>query len=284
MPKAVSRFAVFISCCALGMVAACTCPDLIEQQQGTSHVRDVTINEFNAGWAAGAPVPSYSIHTFRFPNDVVHSTGTLPNDQRVADGKFLVLASRQFSFGVPSATYTAEAISIRPPNEQLAGDVMVVTVNPAVAPAAATIRVAGWIAPFASTLPTASAPAFLACLQSPVTQASLNGLASAAVRAGAGLPNATSQPDRAIIVRDPSGLDVTATVSAPANIVTEFNTIPEVLAVDLTVHVGDLFFYRSRNGAPFAMLVADIQQGATAPNINRVSLKYAELYGVPTLQ
>jgi len=266
------RCAVLLSLC-LTLGLSCTCPELTPDPLADVRVREATITQFDPRWdnVQNAPAPTYSVHTFLFPSTPA-SSGSLPNDDRVAFGQTLVL--QELPFLVNGQPYTAQAVTTRPPNWAMQGDWMVVEVDPTANPPQAWIRVAGRLAPLPDPLLSASAEDFVAYLRTHLGQ--LNAAAQAALPFGSGLPNSRQTTDVTVRVRDASGNDVTNTVPVPPDILQALGTWLRP-AVDVRVQMGEVYYYRSKVGAEFAVLIEDIRPGTLAPNLNRVTIKFAQV-------
>jgi hypothetical protein len=265
------RYLLPTLCLVLGL--SCTCPELQPDPFADIRVREATITQFDPRWdqQQNTPVPTYSIHTFLFPS-TPNSSGSLPNDDRIAFGRLLVLA--QQSFTANGQTYTAQATTVRPPNWAMEGDWMVVEVDPTSNPPEAWIRVAGWLAPLPDPLLSASAEDFVNYLRARLAQ--LNAAAQAASRFGAALPNSRTLADVLLRVVDAQGNDVTGTVAVPPEVQQLLSSALQP-AVDIRVRIGDVYYYRAKNGSEFAVLIEDIRPGTLAPNLNRVTIKFAQV-------
>lgn len=266
---------VLLLCAALFLSWGCTCPELIFDD---IRVREATITQFDPRWntAQNTPVPTYSIHTFLFPSEPT-SSGSLPNDDRIAFGNLLVV--EQQTFQANGQTYTAQAVTDRPPNWIMRGDWMVVEVDSRVNPPQAWIRVAGQLSPpLSDRLFSASAEDFVNYLQSHRQQ--FNDAARRATPSGAGIPDSRQLPDVRIRILDAQGDDVTGSVSPPPEILEMLRTALEP-AIDVRVQIGEVYYYRAKNGSEFAVLIEDIRPGTLPPNLNRMTIKFAQ---VPTTE
>ncbi|MCS7176259.1 MAG: hypothetical protein NZ960_01320 [Candidatus Kapabacteria bacterium] len=255
---------------------SCTCPELQPDPFSDVRVREATITQFDPRWdaARGVPVPTYSIHTFLFPSTPA-SSGSLPNDDRIALGQLLVLG--QQSFVDQGQTYTAQAVTVRPPNWTMQGDWMVVEVDPTTNPPEAWIRVAGWIERLPDPLLSASAEDFVNYLRARLGQ--LNAAARSASLFGRGLPTQRATDDVVLRVLDAQGNDVTGTVPVPLDIVQLLSSFLQP-ALDIRVRIGEVYYYRAKSGAEFAVLIEDIRPGTLPPNLNRVTIKFAQVLTV----
>jgi len=252
---------------------SCSCPELQPDPLADVRVREATITQFDPRWdaAQNTPAPTYSIHTFLFPS-TPNSSGSLPNDDRVAFGRTLVLG--QQTFVANGVEYTAQAITVRPPNWAMQGDWMVVEVDPTANPPQAWIRVAGSLALLPDRLLSASAEDFVTYLRARLGQ--LNTAAQSASLYGQALVPRRQLPDVVTRVLDPQGADVTGAVPVPPDILQALASLLQP-AVDVRVEIGQVYYYRAKSGAEFAVLIEDIRPGTLPPNLNRVTLKFAQV-------
>jgi hypothetical protein len=77
-------------------------------------------------------------------------------------------------------------------------------------------------------------------------------------------------------VLDPQGADVTGAVPVPPDILQALASLLQP-AVDVRVEIGQVYYYRAKSGAEFAVLIEDIRPGTLPPNLNRVTLKFAQV-------
>lgn len=258
------------------LVASCGCPLLEPANLTDRRVREATITQFNPGWnrVTNQPVPAFSIHNFLFPN-TIESSGTLPNDLRVTDGKDAFVGSTTFIGTTPPDTlnYTAEFYTSTPSNGQLIGDVLVVSVDTTVIPHKARLRFFGALARFGDKLFSGGASDFTDFLEA--HQPDFDNLAASATAGGSGLAGGGSSVIDSVRVLDPSGKNVSATVAVPAADRAAFDN--NNAATDVLVCVGEVYYYKARNGVEFGLLIEDVFRSSLPPNQRRVTIKFAEL-------
>ncbi len=267
------RCSLMLSLALLSLGWGCSCPELQPDPAADIRVREATITQFDARWntAQNTPAPTYSIHTFLFPS-TPYSSGSLPNDDRVAFGRLLTLGQRDFVAN--GVDYVAQAITARPPNWAMQGDWMVVEVDPQANPPQAWIRVAGSLALLPDRLLSASAEDFVQYLRARLGQ--FNAAARSASLYGQALPAWRQSSDVSVRVLDTQGNDVTGTVPVPPEVLQALSSLLSP-AIDIRVEIGQVYYYRAKNGSEFAVLIEDIRPGTLAPNLNRVTIKFAQI-------
>lgn len=262
------------------VIASCGCPTLEPIDIRDRRVREATITRFDPSWdvVRNEPAPEYSIHNFLFPNDIT-SSGTLPNDLRVAGGKSALLTTNTFTALDPasppdSAEFTAEFYTRSPDNGTLVGDLVVVSVDMTAVPPVARIRVYGSLGKFTDPLQSGSATDFVQYIES--HEAEFPIVAGTATSGGRNLPSATraSVVDSVRVVDD-QGRDVTAQVQVPQALRDAADT--EFRATEIEVRPGEVYYYRARNGVEFAVLIEDVFRASLSPNLRRMTIKFAEL-------
>ncbi|MES2767454.1 MAG: hypothetical protein V4642_16380 [Bacteroidota bacterium] len=262
------------------LISSCGCPEFNTEPNPDPRVREATITEFNPNFetiapdTVATPVPQYSVHTFQFPNDV-SSSGSLPNDNRVTGGKTVVLAQRDTI--IEGNRYSVQLVSNVPTNSSLIGDMLISQVlNVTGTPAArsAKIRFFGGSRKYTSSLNSASAGEFANYLRRADVKAETDAFG------GGGLSKGT---ETKLTTNDIQILNADGTVT---NFEPKFQqTADELLALpvatvfELEVRIGEVYYYRARNGVEFGVLIEDIRQGSITPNLNRVTIKFAELKG-----
>ena len=270
------------------IVTSCDCPEFNSGANVNPSVREATITEFNPTTLPDStPVPSYSIANFRFPTST-SSSGDLPTDTRVSNGRYFILAERPFVTN--NRSYIAKRITQSLPNDSLFGDIQIVSVNiPAVPgqPRTAVIRCFGGLATIGKGFNSASATDYVNYLRGFLNPAPPdpnanwpdNWESDATANKGGALVNGVNQstllPPFLDEVFDENGNEVTGTVAVPANLFDEVT----LLYRDVTVTIGDVYYYTARNGSKFAILIEDISFGSLSPNLNRITIKFADLNG-----
>ncbi|GEM_PF-759968 len=290
--KTMKNLTHILSLVLILLLTSCDCPDFNSGANVNPSVREATITEFNPSTLPDStPVPSYSIANFRFPTST-SSSGDLPTDTRVSNGRYFILAEETFASG--TRTYSAKRTTQSLPNDSLFGDIQVVSVNvPAIPGQARTavLRFWGGLASIGKSFNSASATDYISYLRSflnpqppdPLAQWPVNWEADASANKTGTTVNGVSQsiviPAFTDFVFDENGLDVTGAVAIPANLFIDI----KLQYRDITVAIGDVYYYTARNGSHFAILIEDISFGSLAPNLNRVTIKFADLQG-PTCQ
>lgn len=270
------------------VLSSCDCPEFNSGANVNPSVREATVTEFNPSTLADStPVPSYSIANFRFPTST-SSSGDLPTDTRVSNGRFFILAERTFQAN--NRTYTAIRTTQSLPNDSLIGDMQVVSVNiPATPgqPRTAVVRLWGGLASIGKTFNSASATDFVNYLRGflnppapdPNAKWPDNWDSDATANKGGAIVNGVNQsnvnPPFTDIILDENGNNVTGIVTIPPTL---FDDVTLGYR-DVTVTIGDVYYYTARNGSKFAILIEDISFGSLAPNLNRVTIKFADLNG-----
>jgi hypothetical protein len=293
MKKFLKNIQILALAGVIAALSSCGCPEFNTEPNPDPSVREATITEFNpdfttptniGGDTIATPVDQYSIHTFLFPNNV-SSSGSLPNDTRVAGGKEIVLAETKYDRTVNNATeqITAQLVVNRPTNDTLVGDIMVSFVEPnGAAPARfARLRFYGSLGKYIDPLNSASAKDFANYLIQKKSETEGFSGGSGVTRYGLDAPRVNSTTGNVTIFRAvrPNG-DTIPTSEIPANIQAELiSKTDNESYVEIEVRIGEVYYYRARNGIEFGVLIEDIRQGSIAPNLNRVTIKFAELKG-----
>jgi len=263
------------------VAASCGCPTLEPINIIDRRVREATVTRFDPTWdvQGDQPTPEYSIHNFLFPNDI-SSSGTLPNDLRVAGGKSTLLSSEPFTALDPNSTtgdsaeFTAEFYTRNPNNSGLVGDLVVIGITTTTIPPSARIRVIGDLALFTDPLPSGSAADFVQYIET--HDADFPVVAGQATPGGRNLATAsTASAIDSIRVVDERGVDVTGQVAVPTAIVNGADA--RFQAFEVEVRPGEVYYYRARNGVEFAMLIEDVFRASLPPNLRRMTIKFAEL-------
>lgn len=240
-------------------------------------VREATITEFNPNYNADStPVSRYSIHSFAFPASD-ETSGTLPDDSRFNHfGGRVVLGEVKYNSPVDGSPRTVRVSTNSVPNDSIVGDVMVVSVSLG-PPATARLRFKGSLGTISPPLnPSGSATDFVNYVkQHAGTDQQINALAGAASDNGSGL-GSSSNP--AINVEVLNALGQPVSEALPADVqaqVDAFSAGTEF--VEVTVNIGEVYYYKAASGQEYAVLIEDIFQGSLAPNLQRVTLKYIDL-------
>ncbi len=269
------------------LAAGCGCPELTTGPVQDPRVYNQTITEFNAGWNPpadpgnpadkGSPVPRYSIATFEFPASS-SSSGSFPNDQRFSGGRGIELDREGFISPADGRPYSALLLNRTPSNRDLQGDIMVVSVDLSSTPRTATLRFSGRLYQFQADLQSGSATDFVDFIKdSANTEAQLTRLRGIASVNGLGLGSFLQvQPD--IVVIDSLGREMMG-VPVPQETRDRLGTNEVQTYYDITVEIGDVYYYVARNGVEFAIHVEDIFEASLAPNQRRVTIKFAALHG-----
>lgn len=281
------KVVIIVILLVIGMTG-CDCPEFNSGANVNPSVREATVTEFNPTTLPdSSPVPSYSIANFRFPTST-SSSGDLPTDTRVSNGRFFILAERTFPSN--NRTYTALRTTQSLPNDSLIGDMQVVSVNIPPVPGqarTAVIRFWGGLANIGKTFNSASATDFVNYLRGflnppapdPNANWPSNWDSDATANKGGAVVSGVNQssvlPPFTDIVLDENGNNVTGIVSIPPTL---FDDVTLGYR-DITVTIGDVYYYTARNGSKFAILIEDISFGSLAPNLNRVTIKFADLNG-----
>jgi hypothetical protein len=277
---------ILILAIAVMMLEGCGDCDLVTATY-PCRVREATITQFDPRLnvindSTVVPVPTYSIHTFSFPNDN-ESSGLLTNDTRFDQDdplkEVVVLAEEEYTFR--GRDYRAQLVSRFPTNEAIVGDVMVVDVTSS-APRTALLRFYGYLSQFPMSIQSEDAALFCDTLEAyRVDNDGYDGVQDASSRFGQTLPQAElvelDQDDLRVI--DEDGRDVTNTELTNIPPETRENLLSSSAsnAYDIRVTPGEIYYYRARNGKEFSMLIADINQGSFDPFLKRVTLKFSEI-------
>lgn len=260
------------------LAASCGCPTLEPVNIHDRRVREATITRFDPSWdfINDEPKAEYSIHNFLFPNDIT-SSGTLPNDLRVAGGKNALLTTREFMAVAPgsptdSSEFTAEFYTRSPDNGSLVGDMVVVSADPSAIPPSARIRVFGRLSRFNDPLASGSATDFVQYVEA--HEPDFPVVAGSATRGGRNLATSLTVIDSVRVV-DAQGQDVTGQVAVPRSVRDQADA--GFQAFEVEVHPGEVYYYQARNGVEFAVLIEDIFRASLPPNLRRMTIKFAEL-------
>jgi hypothetical protein len=82
--------------------------------------------------------------------------------------------------------------------------------------------------------------------------------------------------DALLRVLDALGADVTGSVAVPSELLQRFAAVLAP-AVDVQVHLGEVYYYQARSGAEFVVLIEDIRPGTLPPNLNRMTIKFVQV-------
>ncbi|MCC6844979.1 MAG: hypothetical protein LC116_00750 [Bacteroidetes bacterium] len=282
MKISVLRFVLGIISSGVALFATgCGCPDLVSESTVEPRVREATITRFEPSFdqAQNLPSPQYSIHTFAFPANI-NSSGSLPNDFRVSDGKEIVLASLQFSSG--GNDYTAALTTQVPTNGTLTGDIMIVSVDRI--NRRACVRFAGDLSSIGKGFNSGSAADYANHLKTLLNPppGQVPAWQKAASQYGKGSPgtnlcNISNQ--QTLKVFDGRGNSVVPLPTIPSSVTDSLYKVENVQAVEVEVAVGDIYYYKARNGIEFAVLIEDIFEGSLLPNLQRMTIKFTEIKG-----
>jgi len=232
-------------------------------------------------------VPRYNNQTFLFPIDNT-SSGTLTNDNRYETDsyldQFLILDQRLWTDTGTGEVLRAQLINQFPPNPIMVGDAMVVSV--ANDHSYALIRFYGNVARFPQRF--LFEDAFRFCNQYLKEYKDVTGdtefkmIASQATRYGVGIRYNNPTPiENSIRILNNANQDVTSQYLnvIPQNLLLDLGRERVVVGVDVQVTVGDVLYYRARNGKEFAVIISNIFEGSLDPNIQRVTIRFSELKG-----
>lgn len=269
------------------LLASCGCPELTTGPVQDPRVYNQTITEFNAGWNPpadpnnvadrGSPVPRYSIATFQFPADA-SSSGQFPNDDRFSGGLGIELDRERFTNPGDGRSYTALLLNRSPSNRELQGDIMVVSVDLSSTPRTARLRFSGRLFRFNENLSSGSATDFIEFIRRNAnTEAQLSQLRGVASVNGAGLGSPTPARTDTVVI-DSLGREAVG-VTAPQDVLDELSTGDVETYYDITVEIGEVYYYVADNGVEFAIHIEDIFEASLAPNQRRVTIKFAALHG-----
>jgi len=250
-------------------------------------VREATITQFDPRLnvindSTVSPVPTYSIHTFTFPNDN-ESSGLLTNDTRFdqedALKQVVVLAEDEYNYR--DRDYKVQLVSRFPTNSSIIGDVMVVDVTTA-APRTALIRFYGSLSQFPMSMQSEDASIFCDTLEAfRLENDGYDPVQNAASQYGKTLPQAELREltEQDLRVLDDKGVDVTSTEldNVPIDIKEKLLANKAARAYDVRVIPGEIYYYKARNGKEFSVLIADINEGSFDPYLKRVTLKFSEI-------
>lgn len=271
----------------LTLVAGCGCPELTTGPVQDPRVYNQTITEFNAGWNPpsdpnnptdrGTPVPRFAIATFEFPA-TASSSGSFPNDSRFSSGRGLELDREVFTNPADAHTYSALLVNRSPSNRELQGDIMVVSVDLNSNPRTARLRFSGRLFRFPGTLGSGSATDFIDYIKANAnTVQQLDQLRGVASLFGNGLGSEGAARLDTIVI-DSLGRE-RMNVPVPDAVRQELSTNEVEFYYDITVTIGEVYYYVADNGVEFAIHIEDIFEASLAPNQRRVTIKFAALHG-----
>ena len=175
-------------------------------------------------------------------------------------------------------SFIAQLVSRSPSNNAMAGDIMVVGVDPNATPRTARLRFFGRLFRFPDRLTSGSATDFVEYIRANAhTTGQLKALRGMASVHGAAYTTPQTRSLDAIVV-DSLGREIAGTPIPPA--VQGMLGTSEVIAdYDVTVEIGQVYYYVARSGVEFAIHIEDIFEGTLAPNQRRVTIKFAALHG-----
>ncbi len=271
----------------LALVAGCGCPELTTGPVQDPRVYNQTITEFNAGWNPpadpanpadrGTPVPRFAIATFEFPA-TASSSGNFPNDSRFSTGRGLELDRAVFTNPADARTYSALLVNRSPSNRELQGDIMVVSVDLNSNPRTARLRFSGRLFRFPTPLGSGSATDFIDYIKANANSVEqLDQLRGVASLFGNGLGSQGAARLDTIVI-DSLGRE-TMNVPVPDAVRAELTTNEVEFYYDITVTIGEVYYYVADNGVEFAIHIEDIFEASLAPNQRRVTIKFAALHG-----
>ncbi len=278
----ISAFALFAQSCGDCDLVGTTYPCRV--REGTVPLFEPSLVKDSEGNIT--MVPRYNNQTFLFPIDN-SSSGTLTNDNRYEAtnelSQFLVIDQRTWTDPITNEILRAQLVNKFPPNPLMVGDAMVTSV--ATDHTYALIRFYGYVAKFPT--PFYFEDAYRFC-NDYLKNHKDNGdpefkiIASQASQYGVNIRYPGTPPtENQIRVLNSSNEDVTSLYlgAVPQNIINEFNQNAKANGVDVQVSVGDVLYYRARNGKEFAVIVSNIFQGSLDPRIQRVTVRFSELKG-----
>lgn len=265
---------------------------ILESTAFPCRIREATVTRFDPRLilqpdSSLVPVPTYSIHTFTFPNDNT-SSGLLSNDTRYDQNSYTdqFIVIDEGTFEVAGFVYTAKLVSFQPPNSLTVGDMMVIGLSLDSVPSVAYLRFRGSLARFPNDFYSEDAFKFcdeyLKDYRDQVDE-DYSRIAGRASLYGGSLPNAarTDYTEDNIIVTDEFGYDVSALrkQDIPTDLRNRLLNNQSAFSVDLKVMPGEVYYYKAINGKEFAVIIADIREGTFEPFLKRVTLKFSELKG-----
>lgn len=232
-------------------------------------------------------VPTYNNQTFQFPNDN-SSSGTLTNDNRYDTGdtlgQYYVIDSRSYNDPITGELLSAKLLNIYPPNPSMVGDAMVVSVAPDFS--YALVRFFGSVARFPQPFNFEDAYRFcneyLPGYKQTTGDDEFTNIASQSTIWGSAIAfNNPTPAENNVRITNALNQDVTSQYlnTIPQNILNELGSNKQTTGVDVQVRVGDVYYYRARNGKEFAVIVSNIFEGSLDPFIKRVTIRFSELKG-----
>lgn len=269
-------------------LSSCECP--LEEVSPTPicNVREVSITKFNPNGTLQnvqnpdgttslifIPDSTYSIHTFQFPFDK-NSSGYLPNDERFSKSSTVSLVKYPFSDNRP---YFLVIFDNYPLNNDLIGDILVFDVRDDLS--SADLRVSGSINEINEKFNSENSQEFCEFVNNLVKDKDrIRNYKNNLRLFGLGLPisNVISYNPSNISILDKDNNPVQpGSVTPPAGDIDKILQLTEGKAVNITVRVGDVFFYQARNGKYFIFAVTDIREGTLNPHKRRVSIMFSEV-------
>ncbi len=249
-------------------------------------VREATITEFNPSLkdpippdTVRLPVPEYSIHTFLFPIDKSNS-GLLTNDSRFEDNEQLIVAQKVFPNPLGTGDLLAVIYDKFPFNSLMVGDMMVLKVRPNADPSLseADLRFYGSLQRMPVDFFSENADEFCQDYMRNISEDDIEDFRANASKYGAALPNASVNIYTAedIFVIDNMG-NIVQGVDPPVVVINDLIDKTQDNAINVTVKIGQVYYYKARNGKEFAIVIADIKEGTLEPNKKRVTIMFTAL-------
>lgn len=263
-------------------------------------VRETTIPQFdprlNLVNGKVEVVPTYNNQTFEFPSDN-SSSGRLANDNRYEssniNNQYYVVDQLIYTYPITNEAWTVQLVNLFPPNSDMTGDLMVVSVNADSIMPTALIRFAGKLSKFNEFFMFEDAQKFCSNYL-PDYRVNYNDdeykkMADASTQYGQGVkPNpGTVYADnirilnsvRKDITNDTIDANRTALEILPQNVKNDILSKTNINGIDVPVNLGEVYYYKAVNGKIFAFIVANIFEGALDPKIKRVTIRFSELLG-----
>ncbi|MEP7218102.1 MAG: hypothetical protein ABI876_04255 [Bacteroidota bacterium] len=275
------------------LLASCGCPDITTGPVDDLKVHSDDIYEFVPDYlvaptdsTAGIKDDRWSITTFQFPS-AVNSGGESVTDSRVSNARDLEIRP-----GIPfddltanpAVTYTARLFTRKPPNGNISGDVMVVSVDP---PNSARLRLFNDAQLWRTRQPGMSVQDFVDYIDvnAPRPSRKPNGdfvpLSDTVVPSG-GVIKYFDANDVQVGVEGDNGAADRAFKADSRDLDRLIRNRMQALEHDIIVKPGEVYYYVARNGVPFAVYIWDISDRPTGQHgarQNYVAIRFAALRG-----
>ncbi|HOV92579.1 MAG TPA: hypothetical protein PLC04_05840 [Candidatus Kapabacteria bacterium] len=275
---------LFISISIL-MSSCCDCP-LIPNDEPKCNPLEATITKFEPGRVkindtTTVPVDSFSIHSFAFPMDY-YTTGTLLNDERFRDVSEIMINKIKISSN-PSL-YIAY-YNRYPLNSEQIGDILIKSVNyDDINPdqSSAVIRVKGYLNRLTNSngvpIPFYSDNAQTFCEFIDANKTFMDDEIANAPLFGKGILDAVISPyDPSSFVIIDENNNIISGYIPPQDVIDNFFNTINAKSVDIIVHPGDVFIYRTPNNVSFIFAIVNIGRGFYEPYKNRVTIMFSKI-------